>query len=145
MDSRLTRILVPDRHFATALDVPGGPPFNAFALAKNGVFEATAAGPGLLTETERVVGSVGAGIKTNGVSQVELKRFVARFKTTLLERMMSVQSKAEMLGDAALTQGNPAGQFLDIDRAIKLKPADIQRVANQYLGADRVVLSYVPA
>jgi zinc protease len=148
LESRLNRILVSDRHLATTLDLPTpnrAPTFAAFDLEKSGVFQVTAGVSGSLSETERVIDSVVADIKANGVTAKEVSRFVAGFKTRLLMSMMSVEIKATMLGDAALTQNDPAGQFTDLQRAGMITPADVQRVAKKYLGPDRVVMSVVQA
>jgi zinc protease len=145
LSSRLSRLLISDRHVATSLNVAGLGTFGEFDLEKSGVFQATAVVTGSLTETEQLVDSVIADIKTNGVTQAEINRFLARFRTDALEGMLSVQSKALTLGDAAITQNDPGSGFKDIERAIKLVPADLQRVARKYLGPDRVVLSMVPA
>ena len=91
------------------------------------------------------IDSVVASIQTDGVTATEETRWAARFATTALTRFQSDTTKARMLADGELIHGNAGALFRDAARAKALTPADIQRVARQYLGARRLVLSIVPS
>jgi len=53
--------------------------------------------------------------------------------------------RAEQLASGSVFDGDPLSYRTDLTRAQAVTPADVQRVARQYLGAGRVVLSMVPA
>ena len=79
-----------------------------------------------------------------GVTDKELRRWVAGYRLQTISNMQSDTSKAASIGDGASNMGDPVGVFRLLERAQRLTPADVQAAANKYMTADRVVLSTVP-
>jgi len=118
----------------------------AFDLAESGIFQVamtpTTATPS--TTFEEVMDSVIASIKTNGVTESEVRRWVASYRMQALSEMQSVTTIASDIGDATLSQKNPLAFFEMVDRAQRVTPAQVQAAAKKYLTADRVVVSIIP-
>ncbi|HVH12088.1 MAG TPA: pitrilysin family protein [Longimicrobium sp.] len=78
-------------------------------------------------------------------SQEELDRVVNGLVTGFVGRLETVENKADQLNDYLYFTGNPDYAEQDLARYRALTPADIQRVARQYLaGRNHVVISIVP-
>ena len=141
MTQRLRRVVTDERRLGTL------PPFNAaFDLYEAGVFQ-VAINPtptASATALEEVVDSVAAAIKSNGVTETEVRRWVASFRMQMLTDMQSVSSIAFDLGDATLGQKNPLAFINLVERAQLVTPAQVQAAARSYLTGDRVVLSVIP-
>jgi zinc protease len=58
--------------------------------------------------------------------------------------MESVDAKAGELVSGQVFNGDPLNYKADLEAMRAVTPADVQRVARQYLGRGRVVLSMVP-
>ena len=83
-------------------------------------------------------------IATSGISQRELDRVRNSFLARFLDGLASVQSKASQLGYYNYIAGTPDYAQQDAARYQKVTIADIQRVAREYLGKPKVVLTVVP-
>lgn len=142
-NSRLQRALIVERPLATQL-----PFMNAhFDMTDAGIFQVAAIGRANqpMTDIETVLDSVVGVVRTNGVTEAELKRWRAGFIVSRLNDLLLAERKADLLNQGEFYMGNPVGQLADIEAANRLTPADVQRVARKYLGAGRVVMSIVPA
>ena len=126
------------------------PPAGPIDLEESGVLQVfvTLNGQGVkpesATEVEMVVDSIIGEIKKNGVTDKELRRWVAGYRLQTISNMQADTSKAASIGDGASNMGDPVGVFRLLERAQRLTPADVQAAANKYMTADRVVLSTVP-
>lgn len=75
----------------------------------------------------------------------ELRRVVNGIETQFVNNLETVQNKADQLNDYDYYAGEPGFAARDLARYRALTPADIQRVAREYLqGKNRIVLSFVP-
>lgn len=141
LTERLRRLLVTDRRLATALVSS----FNQnFDLESSGVLQSVINVSGSATEVERLADSVIASIRTDGVTDTEVRRWVAAHRMRTLNEMQSTETKAFMLADGALTYRDPNGHFGVVERALLVKPADVQAAARKYLTEHRVVMSVIP-
>lgn len=78
-------------------------------------------------------------------SQEELDRVINGLVTGFVSGLETVEGKADRLNDYLYFTGNPDFAEQDLARYRALTPADIQRVARQYLaGRNHVVISIVP-
>jgi zinc protease len=78
-------------------------------------------------------------------SQEELDRVVNGLVTRFVAELETVENKADRLNDYLYFTGNPDYAEQDLARYRALTPADIQRVARQYVnGRNHVVISIVP-
>jgi zinc protease len=140
--SRLWRSLVTGRKLALSLPLSG-----SFDFEETGIFQLSVnpAANASLTDIESVADSVIADVRANGVSQAELRLWVSRFAVQALVTRQADTDIAELLEDGEMMYHDPLMELNDIERARRLTPADLQRVAQQYLGSGRVVMSIVPA
>lgn len=75
----------------------------------------------------------------------ELRRVVNGIETAFVSNLETVQNKADQLNDYEYFANDPGHAARDLARYRALTPADIQRVARQYLqGKNRLVMSFVP-
>jgi zinc protease len=78
-------------------------------------------------------------------SQEELDRVINGLVTGFVSALETVEGKADRLNDYLYFTGNPDYSEQDLARYRALTPADIQRVARQYLaGRNHVIISIVP-
>jgi zinc protease len=116
----------------------------------DGKFELwTTARPGhALPELQRVVDEEVRKLAETGPTAREVARAQNTFEAQFLSRMERVGSfggKADQLNFYNYFVGTPDYFQRDLDRYLKVTPADVQRIARAYLvGAHRVVLSVVP-
>jgi len=75
----------------------------------------------------------------------ELQRVVNGIETAFVSNLETVQNKADQLNDYEYFAHDPGYAARDLARYRALTPADVQRVARQYLqGKNRIVISFVP-
>jgi zinc protease len=101
-----------------------------------------------LNEVKRVIDSEVRALAESGPTPRELERVrnttEAQFIETL-EHVGGFNGRANQLNYYRYLAGEPDYLEKDFQRYVQLRPADVQRVARQYLtGAHRVVLSVVP-
>jgi zinc protease len=139
--SRLTKLLVYDRQLATSV--------GAFQGSNEDVGEFTimiTPRPGAsLTEIERVVDSVVTGLVAAPPTAAEVERYKNAFAVSTITGLQSVFAKARTLGESELYFGDPEHFRKDLADALAVTPADVHRVARQYMTKGRIVLSMVPA
>ncbi len=139
--SRLTKLLVYDRQMATSVSAGNTEHEN------EGVFSISISPrPGVsLTRLEQLTDSVLTALRTTAPSQAEVdrtKRFAVVGTITGLE---STESRADQLAEGQTFFNDPLHFQVDLTEAQAVTPADVERVARQYLTPGRVILSMVPA
>ena len=116
----------------------------------DGKFElwATARPGHTLDELQRVIDEVVRAVADSGPTAREVQRAQNTFEAQFLSRMERVGSfggKADQLNFYSYFVGTPDYFQRDLDRYLKVTPADVRRVARTYLtDAHRVVLNVVP-
>jgi zinc protease len=139
--SRLYRALVLDAPLAVDVGLRQG------ASKLDGYLLLTAtARPGVHPRAiDSVVTRVLAEVATNGVTARELERVKNGGRASAIDGLSSVLGKAMQLSYYNYVVGTPDFLAQDLARFEALTPADVQRVAAQYLaGKPRVVLTIVP-
>ncbi len=86
-----------------------------------------------------------ARIAREGPTARELDRAKNSIRVGFLDRLASVNTKADVLNTYNYFAGTPDYARQDAARYDAVSAADLQRVARQYLGAHKVVLTVVPA
>jgi zinc protease len=97
-----------------------------------------------LTEIEDAVDQVIRKFINEGPTAEELQRAKAGLELGFLRGLESNLGKANQLLDGAVFHGDPGYFSTDYQKTIAVTPADVKRVAGQYLGSNRIVLSVVP-
>lgn len=111
-----------------------------------GIFQVTAtARPGKsLDDIEKEVDAEIAKAKAAAPTADEMSRALNSIESQTINGLQTVLGKAGQLTSFAGYLGKPNWFQADLDRYRKVTSADVQRVANTYLGANRLVMSYVP-
>lgn len=111
-----------------------------------GQFQVTAtAKPGkTLEEIEKEINAQIEQIKKEPPTAEEMARALNIREANAIFGMQTVLGKGSQLSSYAGYLGKPDYFQANIDRYRKVTPADVQRVANQYLNGNRLVISYVP-
>jgi len=111
-----------------------------------GTFQVTAtARPGKsLDDIEKEVDSEIAKIKATPPTADEMSRALNTIESGTINSLQTVLGKASQLTTFAGYVGKPNWFQEDLDRYRKVTPADVSRVANTYLGSNRLVMTYVP-
>ena len=78
------------------------------------------------------------------ITDRELERVKNSYRASFLNRLSGVLGKSEILNSYNYMAGNPDYVQQDAARYEKVTRADVQRVAKQYLGKHKVVLTVVP-
>jgi len=98
-----------------------------------------------LDSMETAVNEEIAKLAATPPSADELRRVVNGLETQFVASLETVQNKADQLNDYEYFAGDPGFVGRDLARYRALTPADIQRVAREYLqGKNHLVLSFVP-
>ena len=80
----------------------------------------------------------------SGPSTRELEQAKNSLEANFLRRIESVSQKADQLNEYYYQTGKPDSFQADLDRYRAVTAADVQRVVQKYLQADRVMISVVP-
>ena len=139
--SRLYRTLVYQKQIATQVAAYHD------ALKMDGSFRLfTTARPGHdLNELQHEVDAQIKLLADSGPTPREVERVQNQTEAQFLGQMERVLGKADQLNEYQYFVGTPDYFQQDLDRYRRVTPADVQRVARQYLSsAHRVVLSVVP-
>jgi zinc protease len=98
-----------------------------------------------LDSLEQAVNEEIAKVAATPPTADELRRVVNGIETAFVSNLETVQNKADQLNDYEYFAHDPGFAARDLARYRALTPADVQRVARQYLvGKNRIVLSFVP-
>ncbi|MGH7688735.1 MAG: hypothetical protein ACREN3_03945, partial [Gemmatimonadaceae bacterium] len=73
-----------------------------------------------------------------------MKKATASIEFASYNRLQSMLGKAMTLASGWIYHGNPSWYATDITETRAVTAADVKRVANKYLGPNRIVLSAVP-
>ena len=98
-----------------------------------------------LDEIEQEINKEVERIKKDGVTADEVSRAVSGREAQAIYGLQTVLGKATRLAYYAAYLNDPNYFQKDLDRYLKVTPDDVKRVANQYLGGNRVVMAYVPS
>jgi zinc protease len=138
--ARLTKALVYDRESAAAVaafndanELQGG--FVIFITPRSGH---------TLAELEATTDSVLAELRRDGPTAEEMRRASAGLEFGFVSALQSNLGRAQILASGLVFHGDPAYYQTQYARLTSVTAADVQRVANRYLGPGRVVLSVVP-
>jgi zinc protease len=97
-----------------------------------------------LTDLETAADAVIERLKREGPTAEEVQKATAGEELSFVRGLESNLGKAFQLANGAAIHGD-AGYFrTEYQKTLAVTPADVQRVANKYLTAGRVVLSVVP-
>lgn len=97
-----------------------------------------------LTSLEAATDSVIERLKRDGPTAEEMERARAGLEFQFVRNLESLLGKAETLNQGLVYFGNPASFQTQYARLRNVSAADVRRVANTYLGPNRIVLSIVP-
>ncbi len=111
-----------------------------------GTFQITAtARPGKnLDDIEKEINAEIERIKKDPPSADEMARALNSIESQTIYGLQTVLGKAGQMTTFAGYLGKPDWFQADLDRYRKVTPAEVSRVANAYLGANRLVMTYVP-
>jgi len=141
--SRLYRSLVHERELAQDVSV-----FQSSGELAGMLRITATARPGRkLSDIEAAIVAELKRIQAEPPSAEELERAVNRYEVsfvTALESVGGFGGRADRLNLYNVLAGDPAHITRDFERYLKVRPADLQRVAAQYLTDKRVVLEVVP-
>jgi zinc protease len=98
-----------------------------------------------LDEIEQEINKQIELIKSEGVTADEIGRAVNAREAQAIYGLQTVLGKGSRLADYSGYLGKPGNFQADLDRYSKVTPADVKRVANQYLTANHLVVAYVPS
>jgi zinc protease len=139
--ARLYKRLVYERQIAQNTQA-----FNRAQLISGDFFVIVRGKPGTPLDTlEAAVNEEVAKLAQTPPSAEELRRVVNGIETDFVSSLETVENKANQLNDYDYYAHDPGFVGRDLARYRAVTPADVQRVARQYLqGKNRIVLSFVP-
>jgi zinc protease len=97
-----------------------------------------------LTDLEAAADAIIAKFKTEGPTPEEVQRATAGIEVNFLSGLQSNLNKAFTLADGLGYHASSSYFETNYQKATAVTPADVKRVANQYLTKGRVILSIVP-
>ena len=98
-----------------------------------------------LDEIEQEINKEIERVKKDGVTADEVNRAVSAREAQAIYGLQTVLGKGGRIADYAGYVGQPNYFQQDLDRYLKVTPDEVKRVANQYLGANHLVMAYVPS
>jgi len=134
--SRLYRELVAEKQLAVAAEA------DTWALEQDGLFGAGAVMPPFGSDSElvaEIIESHIAHLRQSKVSERELTKAKNQMLRALVTQNLQIESKARMLGSAAVEFGDVSQVNRWLDDIRKVTAEDIVRVANKYLAAERAL------
>jgi len=141
--SRLTKLLVNDRQLATSVSAAH---FD-FENRTSGLFQISVfpRANASLSAIERLVDSVITEIQRSPPTRREVQRARNYATVSTVTSLQTGLARAERLTQGEVFDKNPLSFITMLSDYSRVTPADVQRVARQYLTPGRVVLSMVPA
>jgi zinc protease len=97
-----------------------------------------------LTKLESAIDSAIASFKAEGPTADQIKKATAGAQYSQYAQLESMLGKAQNLASGWIYAGDPGWSAKNFAQALAVTAADVKRVANSYLGANRIVLSAVP-
>jgi zinc protease len=98
-----------------------------------------------LTDLEIAADAVIDRLKRDGPTAEEVQKATAGEELSFVRGLESNLGKAFQLANGAAIHGDPGYFRTEYSKTLAVTPADVQRVANKYLTAGRIVLSVVPS
>jgi zinc protease len=141
--SRLEKVLVREKQIAQDVAVSQ----HSQALAGAMMIVATARPGHTLAELEAAILAEVGRLQAEPPSADEVRRAISRFESHFIRSLEPVGGfggRADRLNYYNVNRGDPAYLTKDVERYLEVTPAGVQRVAKQYLGAGRVVLTVTP-
>jgi len=140
-NSRLYKRLVYEQQVAQSVNA-----FNNSQLLSGDLYVQVMGKPGkALGPLENAVNEEIAKLAATPPAADELKRVVTSIETEFVQSLQRVTGKADRLNEYYYYTGDAGYAAKDLARFRALTPADIQRVAREYLeGKNRIVISIVP-
>ncbi|MDQ3712789.1 MAG: insulinase family protein, partial [Acidobacteriota bacterium] len=138
--SRLQSNLIYDKQLAQNVGAGNG----SRAIAGTFSISSAARPTKSLDEIEKEINLEIERIKQTPPTTDEVARALNQIESGTIFGLQTVLSKAEALNRNATFFGKPDMFQQQLDEYRRVTPADIQRVANTYLTANRLVMSYVP-
>jgi zinc protease len=108
------------------------------------IVQATPASGKTVDDVEKEISLIIDRIKKAPPSDKEISRIVNQIEYQKLSELQTPLIKGDLLGDFALFLNKPDYFRANVERYRRVTAADIKRVANVYLGTNRLVLTYVP-
>ena len=138
--ARLTKALVYDRQSAASVNAGQNSNENLGAF-----FVIATPRPGhTLAELEATTDSIIERLKRDGPTDEEITKTKAGLEFGFVSGLQSNLGKAETLNSGLVYHGDPGYFKKEYTGLTSVTAADVKRVANKYLTANRVVLSVVP-
>jgi zinc protease len=97
-----------------------------------------------LTALESAIDSVIDRFKETGPTDEQMKKATASLEFASYSRMQSMLGKAVTLASGWIYHDDPSWYAKDVAQTLAVTAADVKRVANTWLGPNRIVLSAVP-
>jgi zinc protease len=94
---------------------------------------------------KQVVRDEVAKVQKSGISARELQKAINAEVMSTVETLATNQGRATAIATGALFYGDPKRVLTDLQKYQEVTPADIKRVATQYLGANWLTLEIKPA
>ena len=138
--NRLFRSLVYERQIANSANA------SHRTLAVAGTFNVSlSAKPGQkLDELVELADAEVARLKADGPTEDEVRKYQNSSESALVLGLQSAGRKADFLNGNNVTDGDPLSYKDDLKKLFAVTPADVKRVANTYLTADRVRVDVTP-
>ncbi len=117
-------------------DLEDGGMFLVLAIANMGVD---------VEDLNKAIDEVLSSVKANGIDDKDLQKLINIKENQLVNSLGSVANISQSLAQGHVFYGTAEHVNTQLDNFRKITPADIKRVANEYLNKDsRVVLKYLP-
>jgi len=108
------------------------------------IIQSTAKPGKSLDDIESEIGAEIERIKKQPPTAAEMTRALNSIESQSIFGLENVLGKADQMNNYATFVGKPDHFQADLERYRRVTPADVQRVANKYLDADRFVMNFVP-
>ena len=134
--SRIYRALVADTQLAVEADTW------TYNLQQDGIFVAEATLAQTADNYDELLDALKTQVETiqkGGVTDAELEKAKNQLLKQLVTTNLQIESKATLLGNAAVTIGDVSKANTMLDEIRSVTKEDIQRAAKQYLPTDRVI------
>jgi zinc protease len=137
----LSKLLVYDRGLATRVSAANFD-FEHGGLFQIDVFPAPGAS---LSVIETLVDSALAGFSAKSIRPADLEAFKRANAVNAITLLQTRAARADTLAHGEIFARDPVAYAKQIGATAGLTPADVERVARKYLGANRMVMSMIPA
>jgi zinc protease len=96
-------------------------------------------------QIKQVIRDEVAKVQKTGITAKELQKAINKQVMETVETLATNQGRATSIAMGALFHNDPKHVLTDLEKYQQVKPADIKRVANEYLGANWLTLEVKPA